>query len=53
MHARAVKEDHLLPLMVAAGAAETDKAACVYHEENFAGGVTPSSFRFGEHFNTW
>ncbi len=42
------QEDHLIPLMVAVGAAENEKAAVVYHEENLFGGVTASSFRFGE-----
>jgi aromatic ring-opening dioxygenase catalytic subunit (LigB family) len=41
------QEDHLLPLMVAVGAAEHEPAACVYHENGFFGGVTVSSFRFG------
>lgn len=41
------REEHLLPLMVAAGAAEDDSAACNYHETEFLGGVTASSFRFG------
>lgn len=41
------QEDHLMPLMVAVGAAEHEPAACVYHEEDFFGGVTVSSFRFG------
>ena len=41
------REEHLLPLMVAAGAAEGDGAACNYHETEFLGGVTASSFRFG------
>lgn len=43
-HAR---EEHLLPLMVAAGAAEGDAARCNYHEANYLGGITASSFRFG------
>lgn len=43
-HAR---EEHLLPLMVAAGAAETDAASCTYHETAYLGGITASSFRFG------
>ncbi|MFG6439310.1 DODA-type extradiol aromatic ring-opening family dioxygenase [Roseateles sp. LKC17W] len=43
-HAR---EEHLLPLMVAAGAAEGDAARCSYHEANYLGGITASSFRFG------
>lgn len=42
------QEDHLLPLMVAVGAAGNDEAVCVYHEEGFFGGVTVSSFRFGQ-----
>lgn len=41
------REDHLLPLMVAVGAAEAEKAALVYHEEAFMGGWCVSSFRFG------
>jgi len=39
--------DHLIPLMVAVGAAEDEAAACIYHEQGFFGGVTASSFRFG------
>ena len=42
------REDHLLPLMVAFGAAEDEPAACVYHEDDFFGSLTVSSFRFGE-----
>lgn len=47
-HARSAhpREDHLIPLMVAVGAASTDEATCVYHEEGVYGGVTASSFRF-------
>lgn len=45
------QEDHLVPLMVAVGAAENEKADVVYHEENLFGGVTASSFRFGEAAN--
>ena len=41
------EEDHLIPLMVAVGAAEDEAGACVYHEETFFGSVTASSFRFG------
>jgi aromatic ring-opening dioxygenase catalytic subunit (LigB family) len=41
------RAEHLLPLMVAAGAAEGDAASCSYHETGFLGGVTASSFRFG------
>lgn len=40
------REEHLLPLMVALGAAEADTATCVYHDEAIFGGVTASSFRF-------
>jgi aromatic ring-opening dioxygenase catalytic subunit (LigB family) len=42
------REDHLIPLMVAAGAAESEKGVRVYHEDSFFGGITVSSFRFGE-----
>lgn len=41
-------EDHLLPLMVALGAAEHETAHTLYHEEYIFGGWTASSFRFGE-----
>jgi aromatic ring-opening dioxygenase catalytic subunit (LigB family) len=41
------REDHLVPLWVALGAAEQEQAACVYHEEAFFGALTVSSFRFG------
>ena len=41
------REEHLLPLMVAVGAAEGEAATCVYHEEDFMGGVAASSFMFG------
>jgi aromatic ring-opening dioxygenase catalytic subunit (LigB family) len=40
-------EDHLIPLLVAAGAAEAELGERVYHEDAFFGGVTVSSFRFG------
>ena len=40
-------EEHLLPLMVAVGAAEQEAASCVYHESTFLGCLTVSSFRFG------
>lgn len=39
--------DHLIPLMVAAGAAREEQATCIYHEADFFGGLTVSSFRFG------
>ena len=42
------QEDHLIPLMVAVGAAEDEKAERIYHEKDFFGGVTVSSFRFGK-----
>lgn len=41
------QEDHLLPLMVAVGAAEDEAATCIYHEDRFFGGTAVSSFRFG------
>lgn len=41
------REDHLVPLMVAAGAAEDEPAACVYHDVGTFAGITTSSFRFG------
>ena len=41
------REEHLLPLMVAVGAAYYDAAECVSHDEAVFGGVTASSFRFG------
>jgi aromatic ring-opening dioxygenase catalytic subunit (LigB family) len=40
------REEHLLPLMVAVGAAGSDAAQLAYHEENFLGGLTVSSYRF-------
>lgn len=43
-HAR---EDHLVPLFAAVGAAERDPATVTYHEEDIFGGVTASSWRFG------
>lgn len=42
------REEHLLPLMVALGAAEEEASACVYHEDAFFGNLAVSSFRFGE-----
>ncbi|RZL94775.1 MAG: dioxygenase [Variovorax sp.] len=41
------REEHLIPLMVAAGAAETEAGVRVYHEEAFMGGLVVSSYRFG------
>jgi aromatic ring-opening dioxygenase catalytic subunit (LigB family) len=42
------REEHLLPLMVAVGAANGDEGHCVYHEESAFGGIVASSFRFGD-----
>ncbi len=39
------REEHLLPLMVAVGAAEGDRALRVYHEDGFFGALAVSSFR--------
>lgn len=41
------REEHLLPLMVAAGAAPDEKAICIYHETKVFGSIVASSFRFG------
>jgi aromatic ring-opening dioxygenase catalytic subunit (LigB family) len=41
------REDHLIPLMVAVGAAEYETATCCYHEKNLFGGIVASSFKFG------
>jgi aromatic ring-opening dioxygenase catalytic subunit (LigB family) len=41
------REDHLIPLMVAVGAAEEEPGTLVYHETGVFGGMTASSFRFG------
>jgi aromatic ring-opening dioxygenase catalytic subunit (LigB family) len=41
------REDHLIPLMIAVGAAEGEPAERVYHEDAFFGGITVSSSRFG------
>lgn len=41
------REEHLLPLMVAVGAAEQDLALRVYHESDFFGGISVSNWRFG------
>lgn len=41
------REDHLIPLMVVVGAAENDPGITTYHQADFAGGLTTSSFRFG------
>lgn len=41
------REDHLLPLMVAVGAAENEPGTCVHHEVTAFANITASSFRFG------
>lgn len=41
------REEHLIPLMVAAGAAEDEPGVRIYHEDDFMGGLAVSSFRFG------
>jgi aromatic ring-opening dioxygenase catalytic subunit (LigB family) len=41
------REDHLIPLMVAAGAAEDEAGTCVYHQPDLLNHLTASSFRFG------
>jgi len=41
------REEHLLPLMVAVGAAEQDAAVVQYHEDAFMGALAVSSFRIG------
>lgn len=42
------REDHLLPLMVAAGAGGDDTMTRIYHESSFMGSITSSSYRFGD-----
>jgi len=41
------REDHLLPLMVALGAASGEAGTRVYHQRDFFGSMVMSSFRFG------
>jgi aromatic ring-opening dioxygenase catalytic subunit (LigB family) len=41
------REDHLVPLFVALGAAADAPATRIYHETDLMGGVTVSSFAFG------
>lgn len=41
------REDHLIPLMVAVGAAGEDASTRVYHQRDFMGAITVSSYRFG------
>ena len=42
------QEDHLIPLMVATGAAADDDAELCYHDDNMFGGIAVSSFMFGK-----
>jgi aromatic ring-opening dioxygenase catalytic subunit (LigB family) len=42
------REDHLIPLLVTAGAAGQEPGACIYHQDDLLGHWTASSFRFGE-----
>jgi aromatic ring-opening dioxygenase catalytic subunit (LigB family) len=41
------REDHLIPLMVAVGAAGGDPGTCIYAEGDLRGGITASAYRFG------
>lgn len=41
------EEDHLLPLMVAVGAAADEQGERIYHESDFFGALAVSNFRFG------
>jgi aromatic ring-opening dioxygenase catalytic subunit (LigB family) len=41
------REDHLIPLMVAVGAAGNDVGARIYHQSDFVGQITVSSYCFG------
>jgi aromatic ring-opening dioxygenase catalytic subunit (LigB family) len=41
------REEHLLPLMVAVGAAWGEPATRIYHQDDFFGGITVSSYQFG------
>lgn len=42
------REDHLIPLMVAVGAAGGDPGTCIYAQDDLRGGITASSYRFGQ-----
>jgi aromatic ring-opening dioxygenase catalytic subunit (LigB family) len=42
------QEDHLIPLMVAVGAAEAEQGQRIYHEDSFMRGISVSSYRFGQ-----
>jgi aromatic ring-opening dioxygenase catalytic subunit (LigB family) len=41
------REDHLIPLHAAVGAAGEDRAEIVYRQDDYLGRITLSSFRFG------
>ena len=41
------QEDHLIPLFVAVGAAETEPGRVIYREDRFLGRITLSSYQFG------
>lgn len=41
------REEHLVPLMVASGAAQDEPGVCSYHEDT-SRGIVVSSFRFGD-----
>jgi aromatic ring-opening dioxygenase catalytic subunit (LigB family) len=47
------REEHLLPLMVAVGAAEDEPALRTYHEDEFFGGISVSNWRFGPPSGDW
>jgi aromatic ring-opening dioxygenase catalytic subunit (LigB family) len=40
-------EDHLIPLMVAVGAAEQEPGTRIYHQDDFMGWLSSSSYQFG------
>lgn len=40
------KEEHLIPLMVAAGAAGDDMGELAFHQNDFMGGISVSNYRF-------
>ena len=41
------REDHLIPLMMAVGAANTETGTRIYHQSDFMSAITVSSYRFG------
>ena len=41
------QEDHLVPLHVVVGAAEQEAGQRIYHQVDFFGGITLSSYQFG------